>query len=279
MLLLKKWLFNCLPSWLRKCPTPILYQSNLQNVYHCSVQKSASQWVRGILSDERTYRYCGLTPYNQEIELYGGYDPRKIVERYYDKAFPKSTIATPLYIHYEGFAAIPKPARYKAFFVMRDPRDIVISWYFSIKCSHPVVGEVEQLRLHLNRLSDSDGLLYAIEFLHDYGLFKAQRSWAHVPTYDPNVLLVRYEDLLGPNNQPIVERLLEHCDIRMPSTVLAELLAAHSFEQLSGRKRGQEDRHAHYRKGIAGDWRNYFDLKIEARFQEVAGDVLAVWNY
>jgi hypothetical protein len=235
--------------------------------------------VRAILSDPRTYRYSGLTFYDCERQFPGRYDPRKITQRRFRKPFPTSAIITPIYIDYEGFASIPKPERYKAFFVMRDPRDVLISWYFSIKCSHGLLGEIERIRGDLASLSEADGLLYSIDFLADYGLFAAQRSWASASARDPNVLLVRHEDLTAPTNLPSVAQMFDHCDIRMPQTVLEELLDAYSFEKLSGRKPGQEDPSAHYRKGVPGDWRNHFNDRIQLRFSELTGDLLYLWNY
>ncbi|MGH8509311.1 MAG: sulfotransferase domain-containing protein [Gammaproteobacteria bacterium] len=46
-----------------------------------------------------------------------------------------------------------------------------------------------------------------------------------------------------------------------------------------GRKAGQEDNFAHYRKGIAGDWRTYFTPRITRRFKELYGDLLMMGGY
>ena len=170
----KRWMPAWIKSWFRRP----LYRSQNQNIYHCTVQKSASQWLRAILSDPRVYRSCGLTSYRYQDDLPGKHDPRKLTQRRFEKPFPEATIVTTIYIDYEGFASIPKPARYKAFFVMRDPRDVLISWYFSSKFSHPLLGDLGRIRQDLNRLSEPDGLLYSIDYLDDFGLFAAQRSWA-----------------------------------------------------------------------------------------------------
>lgn len=275
---LKRWVPSWLKSLLRRREAPV-YRSQNQNVYHCTVQKCASQWVRAILSDPRVYRSCGLKSYRYQDDLPGKHDPRKLTERRFAQAFPEATVVTTIYIDYEGFASIPKPAKYKAFFVMRDPRDVLVSWYFSSKFSHPLMGDLGRVRQDLNRLSESDGLLYCLDYLEDFGLFAAQRSWAGAKARDENVLLVRYEDLIGEASLSAFEQLLKHCDIRVPGGGLESLLQSYRFEELSGRPRGQEDRSAHYRKGVAEDWRNHFDEAIEARFERVAGDLVSLWNY
>jgi hypothetical protein len=271
MSLLKQWIPTWMKGWRRR-GAGVLYRSANQNIYHCTVQKSASQWLCGLLSDPRIQRYSGLTSHP-------GGDGKKITERAHLDIFPAATIVTPIYTDFAGFTAIPKPVRYKAFFVMRDPRDVLVSWYFSLKYSHPADTEVERVRQVLLRLNDSQGLLYSLDFLRDFGLFHAQRSWAGAQAKDANVLLTRFEDLVAPDNLAAVAKLLRHCDIRLPPNVLEELLRSHSFEELSGRKRGEEDRAAHYRKGVAGDWRNHLDEPIRARFNAVAGDLIELWNY
>lgn len=270
---------NRFRSWYHKSRFYVYHQSENENVFHCTVQKSASQWIRSIVTDERIYRYSGLTSYQYTQEMPGGFDPRKITEMSFDKPFPARTFVTPLYIDYESFKKIPKPRKYKVFFLMRDPRDLLISWYFSAKYSHALVGDLGRIRQELHRLDLVDGLLYGIDCLEDVGIFKAQRSWADSPSNDTNVMLVKYEHLIKPDSAALFRQVLNHCDIRIPNNQLNDLLELYSFEKLSGRKRGQEDQNAHYRKGVQGDWKNYFNDKIQNRFMEASDDLLAAWRY
>ncbi len=197
-------------TWLKKARLhreAVAYQSANQNIYHCTVQKTASQWMRAILSDPRVYRYCGLYTHRYEDGLPGRNDERTLIERRFDKPFPVGAIASPLYCDYQGFSSIPKPLHYKGFFVTRDPRDLLVSWYFSAKISHPLMGDLGRVRQDLNRLSEEDGLVYSLEYLDEVGLFAAQRSWVGADAGDEAVLLLRYEDLIGPESQAHFERL------------------------------------------------------------------------
>lgn len=255
------------------------HESTFVNIYHCCVQKTGSQWVKAMLSDWETYRYSGLTVFNYRKSRPGGGYARKITDMGFTEPFPGDTIVTPLYTDFGNYSAIPKPERYRVFFVMRDPRDLVVSWYFSVRYSHALMGRVPEHREVLNRLSVADGMLYSIEYLHDYGLFVALESWIDAPKRDPNVLLLRFEDMTARDNLGVFEELLLHCDIHMPEKALSALLQNYSFERLAGRKRGKEDRTSHYRRGIPGDWKNYFNSMIMARFEEVTGDLAVRLGY
>jgi lipopolysaccharide transport system ATP-binding protein len=66
----------------------------------------------------------------------------------------------------------------------------------------------------------------------------------------------------------------------LPQPILRHILARHAFEhRAGGRTRGQEDVRHHYRKGVAGDWRNYFTSRVTAEFKARYGDLLIRLGY
>lgn len=263
----------------------VKYESSPSNIYHCCVQKTASQWVHRLLFDRRIYIYSGLVPYiyrmpyAYELPFNVGYDATKSIDGVFLDPFPGKTIVGPLYTSFEAYMAIPKPEQYKTFFVMRDPRDIVVSWYFSTKYSHAPMKRILELREILNSMPIQDGILYSIDALGRSGLFRALESWASAMESSQDVLVIRFEDITGPDQRLFFEKLLSHCDICMPDDVLDQLLEDYSFEKLSGRRQGQEDTQAHFRKGISGDWKNYFDDVITAKFREVTEDLVTKLGY
>jgi Sulfotransferase domain len=257
----------------------VVHRSEAINLYHCCVPKSGSQWIRQILSDPIAFRYSGLPTFHYESKLPEGYDPRDLIQRNFTEPFPESSIVTPLYISFDNFRGIPKPTRYKAFFIMRDPRDILVSWYFSMRYSHVPLGDIPQLRTTLNSMSFEEGMLYGIDRLNKQGHFRTLASWADSSKLDGNVLVIRFEDLIGVHGIDFFQSLFKHCDIRIPQRTLRQLLAKYSFEALSRRARGEENKEAHYRKGIAGDWKNYFSATITQKFAKVNGDLTARLGY
>lgn len=258
--------------------TPILYRSSNANIYHCCVHKTGSQWIKSLLSDVITYQYSGLGHYSYQSRIYEGYDPRKITDRSFTEPFPENRIISPLYVNYHNFQSIPKPIRYKAFFILRDPREILISWYFSAKFSHIPIGYIPEIRRKLRRLSATDSMLYAIDYLNEFGLFGSMRSWKDAEDKDPNIMVVRYEDLVASGLESF-GRLFTFLDIGMLPATLLDLLQVYSFKRLSGRNVGTEDTKSHIRKGGSNSWKKHFNETIAARFVDVTGDLVHCLGY
>jgi hypothetical protein len=167
--------------------------------------------------------------------------------------------------------------------LFRDPRDMVVSGYFSHRNSHPIDvdgvrwTELIRHRINLRKLDEEAGMMAEIEFS---GYFLDHMlSW----DYDaPNVLAVRMEDLVS---DPAAQwrRMLAHWQLldRLPGGHLDGLLATHSFERMAGgaRKIGEEDQTSHYRKGVAGDWRNHLNEDHLKLFRKRYGDLVERLGY
>ncbi len=196
----------------------------------------------------------------------------------FDEPIPKGTIATTLYIGYHAYVTIPKPRHYRAFFVMRDPRDIVVSWYFSARYSHQPSGILATYRQVLSRLPIEKGLMFAIDTLLETGEFALIRSWGRWGPADPSVRILRYEDLAC-DLAGFVRELLGMLEV-YDEEVANAVAKRHSFARYAkGRKQGSEDIMSHYRKGVAGDWKQYFTPAVEAYFRSATGDLLEVSGY
>lgn len=93
----------------------------------------------------------------------------------------KKTLVTPLYLTYQDFETIPKTGDYRAFFVIRDPRDLVVSQYFSKLYSHKRSGEIDQVRQELGAINQEDGLARMIDHLAENGYWDRVRTWGKQP--------------------------------------------------------------------------------------------------
>lgn len=96
---------------------------------------------------------------------------------------------------------------------------------------------------------------------------------------EPNVVLVRYEDLLDDCEGTLAQVIPKVFEMELNQTKLKETVRRFSFEALSGRKQGEEDTTAFIRKGIAGDWKNYFTKDLGQQFDDLAGQGLREYGY
>jgi hypothetical protein len=95
----------------------------------------------------------------------------------------------------------------------------------------------------------------------------------------PNYTEVRYEDLLERPNEE-VGRLAGFLGADTSEKAVQQAVGSASFEKLSkGRERGKEDTSSFYRKGVAGDWNNYFTERDKEIYKEEAGKLLIRLGY
>jgi len=163
---------------------------------------------------------------------------------------------------------------YRAFIVIRDLRDTLISLYFSAKYSHKVVSDqLSEIKRQLESLNEEDGLMYMLDVVLQ-SCAEIQISWLE----SQDLLLLRYEDILG-NEYTFFENLIEHCQINVNRERLHGIIRYNIFEAATGRKPGQEDIYSHLRKGVAGDWKNYFTIGIKEKFKTRYGELLIKTGY
>ena len=160
----------------------------------------------------------------------------------------------------------------------RDGRDVIASGaahWLNLRLCRASGGEREELEeaLHNRAILAED-----FEMFLDYWKDAAQAGLAARERF-PHYLHVRYEDFL---EEPVTqaEQLFKFLGLKVDSATVRACVDATSFDQLSGgRPRGEEDPASFFRKGIAGDWRNWFTAEQQARFEETAGVLLERLGY
>jgi hypothetical protein len=249
---------------------PVRHRSCNDVVAHACLWKTASQWVRLILSDPRVYMRSGLKPLPYYSFIKPWTDPEPVI--------PKQTLVTNLYLDFDIFRSLVEGRRWAAIFVIRDPRDILISWYFSTRYSHIPLPKVMENRARLEKLSERDGILTAIDDFDEFaGLMT---SWMRAAQQDPRILVCRFEDLTGPASLSIWQAILRHYDIAVPESTLRSLLELYRFQNLRSRKYDAEVPEVEkYRSGRPGDWIRYFDDEIRHIFMTRYGHLVRDAGY
>ena len=157
------------------------------------------------------------------------------------------------------------PNNVKFITVVRDPRDIIISNIHYLANLSPDLGGWPEMQ----GLSNPERIkLYLKRGVFDLNLL---RSWSE---YD-GCVTVRYEDMLKSPRSSLLA-VIEWLDIEIPDCDVDRVIESNSFKRLSsGRAAGQEDRKSFFRKGISGDWKNYFDSDCIKELKLVHG---GAWN-
>lgn len=162
----------------------------------------------------------------------------------------------------------------RAVHLIRDPRDALVSGYWSWKVSHLDNGErILRVRDQLNRLSFEDGLLLMVDHVTS---LEQLAGWE--PTGLDHVLTIRYEDMLA-DTPAVVRSALDHWDAPLGDGELAAMVERHAFERITGRRAGDEATDHHFRKGVAGDWKNCFTPRVVDRFKAIHGQALVDLGY
>jgi hypothetical protein len=166
----------------------------------------------------------------------------------------------------------------RGFHMIRDPRDMIVSGYFSHRYSHPeVFPELPPYRAELAALDIDAGLSREIEFSGQF--IDAMSKWNYA---QPHILEVRMEDVI---EDPVAHwtAIVAHLGWPRPASdqeFIAEIIERYSFQRLAGgRDRGDLDIRHHYRRGVAGDWRNYLNTEHLAQIRRRYGDLVERLGY
>lgn len=232
----------------------------IPTIVHVTHWKAGSQWIYKILRECAPERI--VEPQLGDTQfLLGAVQPGKV--------YPTA------YVTKQQFDSVRLPRNWRRFVIIRDLRDTLVSAYFSLKLSHPIVDPRQaRLRWVLQSSSPDDGMIYLME---EWLATPARMQVSWVEVGEP---LIRYEDLLGHDLEILERVLLDECQLPVARERLREVILSSRFERLTeGRKRGQEDIMVHARKGIAGDWRNYFSDRVKQSFKTRYGGLLVATGY
>ena|SRR3989338_4265688 len=163
----------------------------------------------------------------------------------------------------------------KIVLVCRDPRDVMVSYFYFRYHYLPVEFE-KPFFFHIGKLSPLKWLLWK------HLVWKVATYWpVHTQSWmGLNPLVIRYEDLHG-QPQATLEFVLKYLGIVSPDrNLINQVIDAFAFEKVSGgRKPGDEDTRHFYRKGIVGDHKNYFDKTDLQMFRIFSGEEMRKLKY
>jgi hypothetical protein len=174
-------------------------------------------------------------------------------------------------------------------FLYRDLRDHLVSWVHHYKHRRDNIDH--KLSRYMAGLDFEEAL---IEFIvgepntKGYGTAAVTplkrtcamvNEWLDLAAQHRNVTTVTYEDLHR-DCYDTLRRILGFVGIQVEEEVLSRVVERRSFKRMThGRNPGEEDKGNHWRKGVVGDWKNYFTPLAKDLFKKMAGDFLVKTGY
>ncbi len=196
------------------------------------------------------------------------------------------------------------------FHLIRDPRDIIVSAYYSHRYSHPndFWPELDAHRKRLDCLDKVDGLFYIMEYLQSMIIDgDAIRLFDHMEMWDysrTNIKEIKFEELIlnpyfymmetfnflgvlsdgeDPLREKIIKRMFPFIRFGKQEITLGNALKIiydlDFLKMTKGRGRGEEDKKHHFRKGMSGDWKNHFEEKHIEYFKDNYNGLLLKLGY
>ena len=171
----------------------------------------------------------------------------------------------------------------KPIIVIRDPRDVWVSYFFYEIYNHKGTDREIVLKGYDENLSDKENLTRYIEektaypenFNPRFSYIKFIENWID----KKNVFVVKYEEV-HKDPEGILRRILEHFgENNIDSEKIKSAIEENTFKSITGRTSGNQDKFSHKRKGIIGDWKNYFNQESTALVHKTQQELLVKLGY
>lgn len=238
----------------------------MQRVVHLTFPKSGSHWVTDVLSDKEILAYAPWVTFRRcEDDRLSSWAAQR------DGFFTGPMFS----VTYEEWSQFRGKGD-KAIHVMRDPRDHVVSWVFSFSYSHESQPHIQLIRPVLLASDMRRKLMLGMyQFWQSSWI---ERSWAGKPNTESEYLTT-YERIVNDEFGEF-KAMLDFLQWPVPDDIIRKVVEQSSFERRSrGRKRGETSNVSHYRRGVAGDWRNYFDRRLGEMFERAVPHMLTELGY
>jgi len=170
---------------------------------------------------------------------------------------------------------IPDLTRFRNILMLRDPRDVLVSLYYSMGFSHNVPGsrKKESSRPILDERARIKELTVD-EYVLDSTSWVTERypEYLEVVGRLPSALVLRYEDMVT-GFETWLQTLADYVGIDPEAEVVRQIRRETDFEV------GSEDRYAHKRQVMPGDHVRKLQPETIARLNEELADLLTAFGY
>ena len=249
--------------------------NNHKSIIHFSVNKAATQYTKSIIS--RCAKHNGLQ--HVQMNEYARHSDFPYLDHLSEQEMKKyQHLFIPTGYLYSVFGGmidgIPSLENYYTILMVRDPRDVVTSWFYSIDYSHSPPGVHKSDEFYENAK-------YAQEFGIDKFVIKNadktrvvfQRYLDLLVNKHSNYHLTRYEDMTN-DFESWLSNLLHYCGLDVSSSLRQELLD----EAYSIRPKN-ENINKHIRQAKPGDHKRKLNQDTIDYIEELFADILKGFGY
>ena len=164
--------------------------------------------------------------------------------------------------------------KHRKILLVRDPRDMAVSLYYSVRHSHPA-PQSGLAADQLNRTRAVASTLSIEEFLNERwadGLFETMRLFAtHVRCF-PNFRVFRYEDIIF-DKEAFVAALAAELQIKVPNSTVVDIANRHDVWPTAERP------NEHIRQVSPGNYKAHLSIVACKRLELLFGDVFEAFGY
>jgi Sulfotransferase domain len=233
-------------------------------LFIAGLPKSGTTWLERMVASYPGFHEVTIpTAYRYELATGGTHD-YELPERMFSR-FKDMLVVTKMHVHGSPHnAGLIREAGVRCVVLYRDLRDVAVSHVFYVRRTpwHP------EYPLYSERSTHEGLSLFAARTLSPF--VEWVRSWR--ANAGDIGLFVTYEDLLS-DTVGVMSRVAGHFELDASVETVSAVVARHSFEAMSGgRTRGHQDDASFFRKGVSGDWRNYFTPELTEVFNDRIGD-------
>lgn len=246
---------NLIPNWAKtivrksweQIENNFLFRENQieQLNFIVTSHKCGSQWFKSIFRSAQLHKLANYHYYAFKLLPLNGFDTAKLTERKYELKGLEPGIYGPVYVGPSSLVGLSTSDNVCV--VIRDPRNLIVSWYDSILKTHALMGNVGEMRNQLSVLDKPDGLDIMIDHAINFGTFEVMEEWLIAERSNPRVKIIKFEDIFSTDQQTEFESMLEHFGLNYRHDGLSEVLTKFSFQRLSKSNK-------HYKKGESRTW-------------------------
>lgn len=246
------------------------------SILHFSINKAATQYTKRIML--RCGRENGLLPVQMSAYAWATDFPylftlsAEEVKPYLNLFRPQGYLYTVFGGLVEG---IPHLESYRTVIMVRDPRDVLVSGYYSYAYSHVApkaeekVDEFKEWREFVQNLTVDE---YAIEISQN--LRTRLEKYLQVTAAYPDVCVLKYEEMIA-DFSTWLDHLLTYCQLEISDQLREKLLA--EADRSSSKKKEELNRHR--RQVTPGDHLRKLQPETIEYLNDYLADVLSGFGY